>query len=179
MGMCAATRVPLSAEPSTWICPSRPASRSASPRSPLPVGSGASDAVVAQVDHEPAVVDLHRHLGASGASVFDDVGQRLGDDEVGGRLDCGSEPAHGCVDVDGQRHPRSQRVDARAQTALGGAAGRMPCASSRSSAVACLAVVERLGQRLGSPLRYPADPPTVEEVVAVMGGMLVRRGKGG
>jgi hypothetical protein len=39
------------------------------------------------VDRERAVLDAHHDLGAAGAGVLGDVGQRLGDDEVGGRLD--------------------------------------------------------------------------------------------
>src|SRR4051794_26379996 len=58
------------------------------------VGQGASDAVVAYLDSNGGVLDPRRHLGASGASVFGDVGERLGDDEVRGRLDRGREPAH-------------------------------------------------------------------------------------
>jgi hypothetical protein len=54
------------------------------------VGPGASDAVVACPDLNGAVLNPRRHPGVSGASVFGDVGQRLGDNEVGGRLDRGA-----------------------------------------------------------------------------------------
>src|ERR1700760_5162243 len=54
------------------------------PEEPAAVGPGASDAVVAHVDRERAVLDPRRHLGASGVGVFGDVGGRFGDDEVRG-----------------------------------------------------------------------------------------------
>src|SRR4030088_1640055 len=62
------------------------------------VGPGASDAIVAYPDLNGAVLDPRRHRGVSGVSVFGDVGQRLGDDEVGRRLDRRGKPAHGHVD---------------------------------------------------------------------------------
>jgi hypothetical protein len=54
---------------------------------PAPVEPGASDAVVLHLDRERAVLDPRHHLGASGASVFGDVGERLGDDETCDRSD--------------------------------------------------------------------------------------------
>ena len=48
------------------------------PEKTAPAAPGASDAVVAHLDVEGAVLDADR--GASGASVFGDVGERLGDD---------------------------------------------------------------------------------------------------
>ena len=54
------------------------------------VALGASDAVVADVDDERAVLDARRDGGALGASVFGDVRERLGDDEVCRRLDRGT-----------------------------------------------------------------------------------------
>jgi hypothetical protein len=51
------------------------------PDKTAPVRAGASHAVVAHKERQRAVLDLRGHLGASGASVLYDVGQRLGDDE--------------------------------------------------------------------------------------------------
>jgi hypothetical protein len=57
--------------------------------------------------------------GAAGAGVLCDVGQRLGDDEVGGRLDRGGEPARRHSVADRHRHSRRQGVHSGAQSALG------------------------------------------------------------
>ena len=51
------------------------------------VGPGAADAVVAHPELEDAVLDAREDGGMPCTGVLDDVGQRLGDDEVGGRLD--------------------------------------------------------------------------------------------
>jgi integrase len=84
-----------------------------------PVGPGASDTVVAHLDPQAAVLDARRDGGASGASVLGDVGERLGDDEVRGRLDGRGEPPHRHPVLDRHRHPRSQRAHSCAQPALG------------------------------------------------------------
>ena len=47
----------------------------------------AADAVVADFDREPAVAVCDCHRGVRRGGVLGDVGQRLGDDEVGGQLD--------------------------------------------------------------------------------------------
>jgi hypothetical protein len=47
------------------------------------MGIGAADAVVDDLDVEVAAVDCQFHGGVVGVRVFDDVGQCLGDDEVG------------------------------------------------------------------------------------------------
>jgi hypothetical protein len=60
-----------------------------------PVSPGAAQAVVAYAEGEWVVLDPSRHLGVSGASMFGDVGQRLGDDEVRRRLDRTGEPGDG------------------------------------------------------------------------------------
>ena len=49
------------------------------PEQTAPVGPGASHAVVAYLDPEGAVLDAGRDRGASGAGVFRDIGERLGD----------------------------------------------------------------------------------------------------
>ena len=101
---------------------------------------------------ERAVLDARRDRGASGASVFGDVGQRLGDDEVGGRLDRGGEPADGHVDLDRHRHPRGQRVDSRAQPAAGEDRWEDAVRELAQLGRRALGVVERLGQQGGGIL---------------------------
>ena len=150
--MSAATSVPPSAGLSTRSRPSRAASRSASPRRPLPSGRAppmpSSRTWTRRVPSSTRAVTAARR----GASVFGDVGERLGDDEVGGRLDRGREPAHGHVDLDRHRHPRRQRVHAGAQPAPGedrweDAVGELAQLGRR-----LLGVVERLGQQAGELL---------------------------
>ena len=59
---------------------------------------GAADAVVADLDRRPApFVALDPDLGARGLGVAGDVGERLGDDEVGGRLDRRGQPLAGAL----------------------------------------------------------------------------------
>jgi hypothetical protein len=52
------------------------------PDETAPVRPGASHAIVLHLDPERAVLDPRRYLGVSGVSVFGDVGERFGDDEV-------------------------------------------------------------------------------------------------
>src|SRR4051794_13483688 len=51
------------------------------------VVAGAADAVVADLDAQRVAVDRGGDPGAVGVRVLDGVRQRLGDDEVGGRLE--------------------------------------------------------------------------------------------
>jgi hypothetical protein len=53
--------------------------------------------------------------------VLSEVGQRFGDDEVGGQLDLFGEPSAGQLadDLDRQRSPGSQRLDGGAEAAIG------------------------------------------------------------
>src|SRR4051812_21084258 len=53
---------------------------------PGPVGPGAADAVVTHLDPEGAVRQVGRDRGPPSVGVLGDVGERLGHDEVGGRL---------------------------------------------------------------------------------------------
>ena len=137
--------------------PPTAARRSCRPRSPLPaVEVGAADAVVGDAhDHGVAVAAHARHARLRRLRVARDVGQRLGHDEVGGRLDRRGEPL-----VDRARRRGRAPARARPATSIAGArprsvriAGWMPRASSRSSA-------ERGGQPLGEPVdqrRRPRD----------------------
>ena len=84
-----------------------------------PVGPGAADAVVAHGDREHGVLDVRADAGAPGLSMFCDVGQRLGYDEVSGRFDLGRQPTDGDVDVDRHRGSRSQGPNSRTEPVRG------------------------------------------------------------
>ena len=148
-GISAATRVPPSAGLSTRSRPSRAASRSASPIRPLPPRRApptpSSRTSIPSVPSSKA----RRDRGAPGASVLGDVGQRLGDDEVGGRLDRRRQPAHGHVVLDRHRHPRRQRLHARAQPALREHRREDAVRELAQLGVRPLCLVERLGQQGG------------------------------
>src|SRR5215211_3585695 len=64
----------------------------ADPRQSVTVGIGASDPVVLNLDVEHPVLHRRHRLGGSGVRVLDDVGERLGHDEVRARLDLRREP---------------------------------------------------------------------------------------
>ena len=138
-GMTARSRVPSPGGLATVSLPSSAPTRSASPRRPEPVpGFGAADAVVAHLDHDGVLGHSHRHGGGGRLRVLGDVGERLGDHEVGGGLDRRGEPT-----VRGRGPPRRGRSRARrgpgpprARPRSVRTAGWMPCASSRSSAEA-------------------------------------------
>ncbi len=105
MGMVAATSVPPSGGA---LDPEAPVERG----EPVPealeaaaVRAGAADAVVAHLDPQRPVLDPRGDRGARGAGVLGDVGERLGDDEVGGRLDRRRQPVDRHVDLDGHRRP--------------------------------------------------------------------------
>ena len=87
--------------------PSTDAARRASPARPVPrSGSAPPTAVVADDDVQPVPGALHDDFGLARLGVLGDVGQALGDHEVGDRLDHGRGPAgqvHGKPDRD--RHP--------------------------------------------------------------------------
>ena len=72
---------------------------------PGPALPGAADHVVAHFDAGLAVLDPCDDLGVPGRGVPGHVGQRLGDDELGGRLDGRREPVDRRVDLDGNRGP--------------------------------------------------------------------------
>jgi hypothetical protein len=82
-------------------------------------GVGAAHAVVADDDVQPVADPLHDHLGLAGLGVLGDVGQALGDDEVGDRLDRGRRTVFGPRQVHGQpdrdRHPRRNARQGRVQ----------------------------------------------------------------
>ena len=136
--------------------PSSAARRSASPRRPEPRGRvGAAAAVVADLDGQRAVAapDVAPRLGAA-LRVAGGVGQRLGDEEVGGRLD----RAAGALVGDGDRAAtgHGERADERLAAPASSppsvsTAGWMPRASSRSSADRAAEVLDRLVEQLARP----------------------------
>ena len=131
-GMVAATRVPPSDGLSIRSSAVEGGEPVRQPHEAAAAGSGAADAVVADLGPRACRSRSAPHLGVSGARVLGDVGQRLGDDEVGGRLDRGGSRSTRHVDLDRHGRPRRQLGDDRVQPALGQDRGRMPWASSRS-----------------------------------------------
>ena len=83
---------------------------------------GAADAVVAHLDQREAVLAADRDLRVRGLRVLRDVRQRLGDDEVGGRLDRVGQPVG------------RDLLDARPAAARGRRATRAPPAGRGRSA---------------------------------------------
>ena len=83
--------------------------------------------------------------------VLDDVGQRLGDDEVRARLDLAPRTARLEVDLDGQRRDRSATSDAGAEPAAGEDGGQDPVGELAQLVVAPLGLLERLGDERTPP----------------------------
>ena len=101
---------------------------------PVARAVGAADAVVADLDAQHAVRRPRRAPRARRARVLDDVGQRLGDDEVGARLDLRREPlAPGRRRRPGGRAaPRTRRRRPAARRASGPRGGcRAPARAAR------------------------------------------------
>jgi hypothetical protein len=85
-------------------------------------------------------------------ALFRDVGERLGDDEVRGRLDRGREPAHGHAVLNRHRHPRGERVHSRAQPPVGEGPWEDAVLELAQLGRRLLGLVERLGQQGGEVL---------------------------
>ena len=90
---------------------------------------GAADAVVGDLDDERPVVTLDDDPGGGGRRVLDDVGQRLGDDEVGGELDRLRDAVeHARGHLDRERRPAREGLDRRreprSESTAGGFRGR-------------------------------------------------------
>ena len=119
--MRACTRVPRPGGLQTWKRPCMALTRSARPRSPVPGGRvGAADAVVADLDLELVAVEPDRHHGVRRAAVLADVGERLGDHEVGRRLDRHRQPLVELgVELDGHRRAVGQRLQRGHEPAVG------------------------------------------------------------
>ncbi len=112
---------------------------------PVQAGAGAvaeacaADAVVLDLQREPAVRRLRAHARHPRPCVLDDVRQRLGDDVVGGRLDRLGQPLGQLeVELDGERRAGGEHLERRAQAALG-----------EHGRVDALRQLAQLGERLG------------------------------
>ena len=110
------------------------------------VRPGAAGTVVSYGDAQGPVLDAHADLRALRTGVLDDVRQRLGHDEVGGRLHHGRQPADRHIGGDRQRHPRHEHLHARAQAAGPERRGQDPLRQVAQLVVRPSRVFERLGQ---------------------------------
>ena len=158
-GISARIRVPDPGELCTSRRPSSASRRSASPRRPDAAGGiGAAD---------PVVGDDHRRLpvGAAdaddrvrGLRVLGDVRHRLRDDVVRGRLD---RPGEALVrhlgDLDGHRRAGGQRLDRRAQAAVGQDGGMDPAGQLAQLVEALGELVLRLREQLAGGGRVLAQ----------------------
>ena len=119
-GMTARSRVPSPRGLTTVSVPSRAPDAVRQPaQARARVGRGAADAVVAHLDDQLAPGDRHLHRGGRRLRVLGHVGQRLGDDEVGGGLDRRRQPVgrrlehldrDGRAPGEGLRPPRPARA---------------------------------------------------------------------
>ena len=91
----------------------------------------------------------------------DGVGERFGDDEVGGGLDGRGEPRAGAVELDGQGSAASQRLDGGGQAAFG-----------KDRGVDAAGQPTQLGHGLVEPLPGLGQQFLQNAVVAMMGGVL-------
>ena len=134
-------RVPRPGGLSIVSCPSRAPTRSARPRSPLPRSGVAPPWPSSRISMCASLFSRPTVTHASLASrVLGDVGERLGDDEVGGGLDvpgesarCPRPPAHRRGRAPAARACAPRRRDRCRSKRRGGSR----CASSRSSFSAC------------------------------------------
>ena len=111
---------------------------------------GAAAAVVGDLDRSGAVLGpVDAHVGAGRARVADDVGQRLGDEEVGGGLDRRRAARLGEYSrPTGSGARRASVRSAATSPSSVSTAGWMPRASSRSSSVASRAPRATLAELL-------------------------------
>jgi hypothetical protein len=106
------------------------------------------------------VFDVRRDGGVLCAGVLRDVRQRLGHDEVGGRLDLGRETSHGQADLHGHRHPTGDPRDCCAQPAPPEDRGKDALHELAQLDRCLLGVVERLGQERRGVLIVSPKRPT-------------------
>ena len=149
-GILAITVVPEPVPESTSSRPPSADTRSARPRSRCRDSVGPADAIVGDLDDDAAVLAAHPDDRATGVRVLRDVGERLGDDEVGGELDRLRDPlAEARGNLDRQRRPRASASSAGSRPRSESTAGWIPRASSRSSPSACSSSLRR--RRGGAP----------------------------
>ena len=157
-GIRALMSVPAPGGLSTSSVPSSAPTRSSSPRSPLPPAASAPPTPSSRTSTTRAAV-LAPHVDArvGRLRVLGDVGQRLGDDEVGRGLDRAREP------LARARESSSTGIGARLASDSSAAssprwestAGWMPDARSRSSSTAPCALANALST---SPRAAPGPP---------------------
>jgi hypothetical protein len=99
----------------------RPPSASTLVLEPDQAGASAEvGAVVADTDPQHAGAGVHLDIDDRGARVLGHLGQRLGDDEVGGDLDrVGQPPVQPDVEADGDGGAAGQHLERRVQAAVG------------------------------------------------------------
>ncbi len=102
--------------------------RSARPRRPDPGrGVGPADAVVADLDLELLALAADGHVRVRRGAVLPDVGERLGDDEVGRRLDRHRQPlVEVGVELDGHGRAVGQGLERGGEPAVGEHGGMDP-----------------------------------------------------
>ena len=150
------TTVPPRGGVSDLEAPPSAADPVAHPHQPVAVGIGAADAVVADLDAQRPVVHPRAYLGALGVRVLDDVGERLGDDEVRARLDLRRAAARPARRPDRQVEPRDDRVDARPQPAAREDRREDPVRQLAQLGVALLRLLERLADERRPPRPSPS-----------------------
>ena len=155
-GSSACRTVPVPRGLSRESRPPSASTRSLRPRSPVPpVRVGAAGAVVADRDAQDASGRRRgrRSTLTARRGVLGGVGQRLGDDVVGGDLDLLGQPlldAH--VELDRDRRAAGERLERRAQPALG--------EDRRVDAAGDLAqLVQRAGRLGGQRVQLRASSP--------------------
>ena len=123
---------------------------------------GAADAVVANLQPERAAIDPAADRGAGGAGVLDDVRQRLGDDEVGGRLERRGQPLGGTSTSTGRAKRLDDRLDAGAEAAAAERRGQDAAREVAQLGGRALGVLERLVDERGAPGRRRRRAPPGE-----------------
>jgi hypothetical protein len=111
------------------------------------------------LDDQPLGGHASGDLAPPRARVLGHVGQRLGDGEVGGRLDRGGQPV-GHVDRHRARHraARGERGDRGVEPAVGEDRGVDPAGEVAQLGERDLGVLVRAGQQLRGGLRIGLDP---------------------
>ena len=88
------------------------------PDEAVPRGVRPPDAVIANLHDERAFLDPRLYVGSCGLRVLHDVGECLGDDEVGARLDLRGKSLTSDLAVNGQVETREDRLYASPETVM-------------------------------------------------------------